>query len=447
MTEQNHSSPLTLSQTSQMASADLTDRIYKSLRLVPEFNGNPNVLTRFLNLCDELVLTYVSTEPGSRLSNLALINGILNKITGTAARTLATNGIPSDWQGIRTTLINSFSDHRDETSLYTDLSLLVQGNDTIQVYYEKVQHLLCTIITYVELHESVGTTVEAKRTLYKNLALQTFLRGLDEPLGSRVRCMRPSSLESALEFAQEELNVLYLQKRNKSLPAKKNLYNFYEQAPNTSNTQQNFRSPAPNLSHQQQNLYSYMPPNYNPTFQAYPRPQIRSFGPQYPPQLFPGIPLVSLQHRQPYPRPQNPTKTQQMFRAPPTNMSTGFRIPPRAPQVPQTNQAPQYNTPTPMSGISHPVARTLPPTNYNGKHNLTPNLPQIGETHFNEFVTDNTALNFYEYVPNVQNLDPTINTDNLNNFLISPEFDPNQNPVEGTEEQNFCPTIERNAPV
>lgn len=446
MTEQSHSSQPSLSQTSQMASSDLTDKIYKSLRLVPEFNGNPNVLTRFLNLCDELVLTYVSTEPGSRLSNLALINGILNKITGTAARTLATNGIPSDWQGIRTTLINSFSDHRDETSLYTDLSLLVQSNDTIQVYYEKVQHLLCTIITYVELHESVGTTVEAKRTLYKNLALQTFLRGLDEPLGSRVRCMRPSSLESALEFAQEELNVLYLQKRNKSLPAKKNLYNFYEQAPNTSNAQQNFRSSAPNLSHQQQNFRSYMPPNYNPIFQTYPRPQIRSFGPQYPPQLYPP-PVPLEQNRQPYPRPQNPTKTLQMFRAPPTNMSTGFRIPPRAPQVPQINQVPQYNTPTPMSGISHPVARTLPPTNYNGKRNLEPNLPQIGETHFNEFLDDNTALNFHEYDPNIQNFDPVIDTNYFHNFMIGLELDPNQNPVEGTTEQNFCPAIEKNAPV
>lgn len=185
-----------------MGTVDL-DTIHKALRNVPEFDGNPNVLIRFLKLCDQLVETYVNSTPGHELTNLSLINGILNKITGPAGRTLATNGTPSNWQGIRNTLVNNFSDHRDESALYTDLSMLVQGSDTPQVFYERVQNLLSTIMTYVELHDSVETTVEAKRSLYKKLALQAYLRGLNDPLGSRIRCMRPHSLEDALQFAQE----------------------------------------------------------------------------------------------------------------------------------------------------------------------------------------------------------------------------------------------------
>lgn len=61
-------------------SVDLVDQVYKALRLLPEFDGNPNVLTRFVHLSDQLVTQFVRAEPGFELSNLALIYGILNKI-------------------------------------------------------------------------------------------------------------------------------------------------------------------------------------------------------------------------------------------------------------------------------------------------------------------------------------------------------------------------------
>lgn len=292
---------------------EIINKIVKALRLVPEFDGNCNTLIRFLALCDKLVVNYINPAPGNELGNLALINGILNKITGAAARTLVTNGIPKDWNGIRSTLIHNFSDHRDESALYSDMSLLAQGSDTPQVFYERVQNMLSTIMTYVELHDSLETTVEAKRSLYKKLALQTFLKGLSEPLGSRIRCMRPPSLEKALEFAQEEMNIVYLQQK---LPPQHSRKPFgQENQPSSSRNFPplhafNFRNP-------------FIPQNMN---------------------------------NQP-PRPvQGPSRTQQMFRAlPRSNMSTGFRIVPRQPQSPN-------NHPRPMSGISHPVARPLPPT-------------------------------------------------------------------------------------
>lgn len=143
--------------------------------------------------------SYVISAPEYVLSNSTLLNKILNKIPGPAARILATNGIPNNWIGIRQTLINSFSDHRDQCSLYTDLSSLTQGTDSSQIYYENVQNLLRTIMAYVKFHENVSTTVTSKRQLYNKLALQTYRRRLEEPVGSRIRCMRPN----ALEYTQE----------------------------------------------------------------------------------------------------------------------------------------------------------------------------------------------------------------------------------------------------
>lgn len=305
------------------------DVIYKALRLVPEFNGNPNVLTRFIKICDSLVTQYLSKTPGSELSNLCLLNGILNKITGTAASTINSNGIPESWLGIRTALVNNFSDQRDETALYNDLSMAMQGSKTPQEFYDHCQTLFSTIMTYVSLHETIATTIEAKRELYKKVTMQAYVRGLKEPLGSRIRCMRPITIEKALEYVQEELNIMYLQQRNEppkgqSTPKVTPSLPPIAYAPPRPH---DFQLPAPNWP---------VPVGQRPM-----RP---------PPQPFKFNEPIQSQHRM-------PTNTQRMFGARPPNYnprSNVFRLPPR-------NNLPQG--PQPMSGVQRFTPKVLPPTN------------------------------------------------------------------------------------
>lgn len=309
-----------------MANVD-PDIIFKALRLVPEFDGNVNVLTRFIRICDQLVAKYATTGPGSELPNLCLMNGILNKINGTASSIINSSGIPDNWVGIRTALINNFSDQRDETALYNDLSIATQGNRTPQEFYDQCQTLFSTIMTYVTLHESLGSTIEAKRTLYKKITMQSFVRGLKEPLGSRIRCMRPNSIEKALEFVQEELNVMYLQHRSDL--------------------------PKPCSS---QRFTPLNPGGFTP-----PRAQATAT-----PLWLPQVPLRAMQMQPPIPQPfkfyppQNqprmPTRTQQMLGATPPNYnprSNMFRLPPR-------NGPPQFLAPQPMSGVQHYSPRVVP---------------------------------------------------------------------------------------
>lgn len=308
-------------------SEQLIEQIYKALRLVPEFDGNSNVLTRFINLCEQLVSSFVRVEPGYELSNLALLNGILNKITGPAARTLSSNGITENWLGIKNSLINNFADHRDETSLYNDLSLISQGSSTPQEFYEQCQNLYSVIMTYVALHESVNSTIEAKRALYKKLTLQAFLRGLRDPLGSRIRCMRPESIEKALEFVHEEQNTLYIQQRNQALPDRK---------PQFAAPSFNFNSqPAlPTRGFNFAPAYNMPGPSHQVMYHPSPKPM---------PNWRPQIPQI-----------RGPTRTQQIFSAPPPNyrpQSNAFRMP-----HPKPNNGPQ-----PMSGVSHYVTKSTPP--------------------------------------------------------------------------------------
>lgn len=321
------------------------DTIYKALRPVPDFDGNPNVLPRFINICDEIVTRYVSTAPGNELSNLCLLNGILNKITGTAACTINSNGIPESWAGIRTALINNFSDQRDETALYNDLSLATQGNKTPQEFYDQCQTLFSTIMTYVTLHESVKTTVEAKRALYKKVTMQAFVRGLKEPLGSRIRCMRPCSIEKALEYVQEELNVMYLHQRHESPKVPPNFKLNIPTPPISYIPQprpQAFQAPMPNWpmnAGPRVNQSQPQPFKFNP-----PQNQFRFNPPQ---------------NQSPF---RMPTRTQQMLRALPPNynpQSNVFRLPPR-------NNHPQNSGPKPMSGVQHFMPKTLPHTSMTG---------------------------------------------------------------------------------
>lgn len=306
------------------------DTIYKTLRLVPDFDGNPNVLTRFIHLCDHLANQFSNAE-SSELSKCALINGILNKVVGPAARLINSNGIPSDWSGIRSALVNNFADHRDETALYNDLSILRQGSSTPQEFYERCQNLFSTILTYISLHDTVQATIDSKRELYRKLTLQAYLRGLNEPLGSRIRCMRPETIEKALEFVHEEVNTMYLQSRNErildrkmltSMPMWDNFKMQPSQGPSHRPINYGIQEPL------RQQVFTQQSPQWKPNFY-----QQRQFG---------------------------PTRTQQIFRAPPPNYNqynNTFQMAPRPSQ---------QVAPRPMSGVSHFVPRRLPPTNTPG---------------------------------------------------------------------------------
>lgn len=391
----DHSFSLTLNKSviasKSIMSADLVDQVYKALRLLPEFDGNPNVLTRFVHLCDQLVVQFIRAEPGFELSNLSLLNGILNKITGPAARTINSNGIPENWQGIRNALINNFSDQRDETALYNDLALLTQRHLSPQEFYEKCQSLFSTIMTYVTLHENIATTIEAKRALYKKLTLQAYVRGLREPLGSRIRCMRPETIEKALEFVHEEMNTLYLQQRNDHLPERK--------MQPTSSFDPTVHMVKPF------NLPPSRPLTFSPPFNNMP-------GPSNPTRFQPPRPTPGWKPQMSYER--GPTRTQQMFGAPLTNyrpQSNVFRVPQQRP-----GYTLPHNGPKPMSGVSHYVAKPMPRpmTGHDWTRHGNPpptNYFKTREMNFNEF-----DFNYYDH--------PEYNYDCYEQTYFEPTYEP-----------------------
>ena len=145
---------------------------------------------------------------GTNYANIVL-RAIRNKIIGPANEVLNMYGISIDWTDIKNNLVVHYADKRNETSLIRDLHQLRQGVDSVEVFYAKIIEILSTIMNHVRLHEKEATLVAAKKTLYEEMCLNSFLSGLREPFGSTIRAMRPSKFTEALSFCLEEQNRFY----------------------------------------------------------------------------------------------------------------------------------------------------------------------------------------------------------------------------------------------
>lgn len=254
----------------------------KNLSIIPNFNGNPNKLYRFIEASEAILTHYFDTDNAANFQNVLLLNGILNKLEGRAEEVVAISGSSSNWNGIKDTLIQNFGDQRDENCLNQDLvNLRQKPNETPSQFHERVTHLLNTICNYVDLKCDVRQR-NSKRDFFRKQALKTFLAGLREPLGSTIRAMRPDDLTQALQYITEEDNIRYYQRSQTfttpTVPKKPDTHTFnnspnvlnnqqFNRSPTGFNNQRNFqqpqfRPPPPYFSNQVMNQFPRGPINY-----------------------------------------------------------------------------------------------------------------------------------------------------------------------------------------
>lgn len=189
----------------------------KNLSIIPNFDGNPNKLYRFISASESILTHYFDKTNLANFQNVLLMNGILNKLEGRAEEVIAINGADS-WDDIKNTLLQNFGDQRDENCLNQDLvNLRQKPNETPHQFHKRVLHLLNTICNYIDLRCAEGER-HSKRDFFTKQALKTFVAGLKEPLGPMIRAMRPTSLAQAIQFITEEENIKYYQRSNQFNP-------------------------------------------------------------------------------------------------------------------------------------------------------------------------------------------------------------------------------------
>ncbi|XP_071052902.1 uncharacterized protein [Onthophagus taurus] len=170
------------------------------LNCVPQFAGNPNELIRYIQTCQSLITAFYDVSKPNDFQNIYLLHSLIGKLTGNARLVVNIQNV-STWESLKITLQRNFVDQRDEACLNTDLVMLRQNsNEQPHQFYDRCLHILNLICSYVDMHEHTEPANALKRNLYNKLTLKTFLSGLKEPLGTTIRCMRPTNLNEALQF-------------------------------------------------------------------------------------------------------------------------------------------------------------------------------------------------------------------------------------------------------
>ncbi|KAJ8933459.1 hypothetical protein NQ314_014016 [Rhamnusium bicolor] len=181
------------------------------LSCVPQFDGNPNELNRFLSTCDSIITAFYDATNPNNFHNVYLLNSLIGKLTGSAKVVVNIQSVTT-WNELKDTLYRNFADQRDEACLNRDLVLLKQfPNEKPQQFFDRCLQILNLICSYVDIHEEQVEAKILKRDLYNKLTLKTFLSGLTEPMGKTIRCMRPTDMNQALQFIIQEDNIQYHQ--------------------------------------------------------------------------------------------------------------------------------------------------------------------------------------------------------------------------------------------
>lgn len=341
----------------------------KPLELVPEFDGSPCRLFRFISMATEVLNTYWDPTPDNANcpQNMYVFNSIISKLTGRAEEVISISGAQT-WGDIKNTLITNFGDQRDENSLLSDLISLRQkpNEDCVQFYY-RIIATLNTLHNYISLHECDINIRKSKLDTYNNQALRTLLVGLRDPQQSMIRSLQPDNLPEALKYMIEDNNIRYMSRQS----------NYQKPKPNSNNFQK---------SNFQQNSNHYVKQPFVP----------HNMGAQY------NVPTNSQ-------FPQGPIQIQQKQNFTPRKFPTNQQVFGKQTNVwkPNKNSNSQQYKPTPMSTTSHQVTQNQrnfkpnyyqsnpgPSNNFSGElFNLDP------DEHFTENSNQNnvTDENNYEY--------------------------------------------------
>lgn len=329
------------------------------LKCVPEFDGNPNDLNRYLSTCQSLIDNFYNAANQLDFQNVFLLNSLVGKLTGTAKIVVNIQNVTT-WDDLKAVLHRNFADQRDESCLNRDLVMLKQNsNENPNQFYDRVLHLLNLLCSYIDSHENSDTARILKKNLYNDLALKTFLSGLREPLGTTIRCMKPNSLAEAFQYVTQEYNNNYFQNNSRNqLPT-------FNKPISKPQIVQQFRTPF--LGQPQPNLFN----SHTPHNLFISRPQMAQTS------LFPSQPINIRPNFNKIPQ-RFPTNSD-VFRR--SNQSNGFRpqsnvFRPFQSNVFRPNQNRPLPNPQPMSICSSGPKGPSVPTNRFQNPNRQNNQPK-----------------------------------------------------------------------
>lgn len=183
-------------------------------KFINKFDGNREKLGAFLNNCRNAI------SLASPHQQDIVLKYILSQLEGRAESACSIKEF-DNWQQLEEFLKDQFGEKKHYAALLSDLQDCCQSNsETVNQFALRVETCLAKLLT--EINISIPTKkkgeLAGRVAAMQDLALYSFISGLNPRLSTVVRCRDPETLNEAIGFAVSEEKMLHtISKRNPSI--------------------------------------------------------------------------------------------------------------------------------------------------------------------------------------------------------------------------------------
>lgn len=189
----------------QAANLTEMDRVPDVVKCLREFSGQPGEFSSWKKSVDRILGAYEHLKGTPKY--YGILNVIRNKITGYADIALESYNTPLNWAKISKCLMLHYADKRDLGTLEYQMTTLVQGNRSIPEFYQAVYQHLSLILNKLSCMDISNDSLSNLTQVYRDKALDTFVRGLRGDLPKLLSIREPIDLPQALHLCLKLENV------------------------------------------------------------------------------------------------------------------------------------------------------------------------------------------------------------------------------------------------
>lgn len=209
----SHSISPTVSGVSTISTTLSPNDILSFIKELPTFDGQPSQLDKFITNVEEIIMLIRGTDQTPY--GLLLLRAIRNKVIGKADESLTLAGTSLVWDDIKEGLKRLYSSKKSEAILLREMQSL-PDNLSLGQLFSTITKIRGQLISSVQGGNHAATVMEAKKQLYNEVALNSFMVALREPLRTIIRLKNPTTIEQAYKFCQVEQTFYYQGKRDRS---------------------------------------------------------------------------------------------------------------------------------------------------------------------------------------------------------------------------------------
>lgn len=181
-------------------------KIPQIVRDLPDFTGNPRDLSQWILDVEDVLELFDDLK--NSFQYYLLIKTIRRKIKGEANDALITSNAPTQWDSIKEVLKLYYADKRDLMTLDNQLKSLSRHKvESLENYYSRVRELITLISSAITMDDQWRGHEMILMRLYNQIALDTFIRGLGDPLSRFCKNFKPHSLAQAYSYCVDYLNL------------------------------------------------------------------------------------------------------------------------------------------------------------------------------------------------------------------------------------------------